>query len=111
MPTWLQEFEEQSLGVPCSDKAVPVCDRSVSHLHSSHAGTQLLINANEAPAQVEAHREVGQFPVPENLLCQFSCEDEDGGEVEGKVPAPPTWRYLRVVQQGGDCWRLASASL
>lgn len=31
--------------------------------------------------------------------------------MEGKVPAPPTWRYLRVVQHGKDSLRVTSASL
>lgn len=31
--------------------------------------------------------------------------------MEGKVLAPPTWRYLPVVQQGGDSLRVTSALL
>lgn len=56
-----------------------VCDICDTHLHSR---TQLLISANEALYQAEAQQGGGAVSAQENLLCQFSCEDE--GKWKGK---------------------------
>lgn len=76
------------MGEPCSAQAVGdssrVCDRFVSHLHGSHAGTQLLISANEAPARWRPSRALGQLQPGRTRSASFPERMKMRGKRKGK---------------------------